>query len=287
MSFGVRAHDFGKGSARELSSRIALSGASYVQLAPMKALEGFPPLEELPLSTSLVSKQAKEIRDVFERKNLRVSILGCYFNLVHPDDKIRQIGIQQFQKYLKTAKHFGTTLVGTETGSMRADYGPDPANAGEIAFKTCLETLEMLVATAQDSGSIVCIEGVTHHVIYNPRRMQRVIQTIGSNHLAIVFDPVNLMTPDLASRQEALYDECFSLWGNRIAVIHLKDFLLGNQKITVVPAGSGQLDYPLLFRYLNQLGKKVDLILENCPPDRISSALIRLKPLLDAYALSV
>ena len=159
--------------------------------------------------------------------------------MAHPDPDIRGKGIQQFQDYLSIAKEFGTSRVGTETGSVRPDYGPDPLNKSGEAFEKFYHTLEQLLPIAEASNTIICIEGVAHHIISDPYRMNRVLRMIPSPHLAVIFDPVNLITPQNADQQERLFKECFSLWGNRIEVIHLKDFIWEGPILRVVPPGKG------------------------------------------------
>ncbi len=277
MSFGVRAHDFGRGKSEELASLIAKVGATHIQLAPMKALEGFDPTYRNSEQVHLSEHIAFKIRETFESRGIRISILGCYFNMAHPDLPIRQQGIRLFQDYLKIAKHFGTSRVGTETGSIRADYGPDPANRSEEAFKVFLSTVSQLVSVAQTTDSTVCIEAVAHHIIYDARRMDRVLKSIGSPHLAVVFDPVNLITSENANCQERIFEECFSLWGDRIQVVHLKDFVLDGNHVRVVPPGKGNLDFALIGKYLGQLASPVDIIIENCKPDLILTAVLYLQ----------
>jgi len=279
VTFGVRAHDFGRKEAAELASEIARMGATHVQLAPMKALKGFEADSGASNDLSLFMDKDKvlRIRELFTDQGIRISILGCYFNMAHPEPAIREKGIRQFQNYLSLAREFGTTRVGTETGSVRSDYGPDPRNNSEEAFEDFYRTLEKLIPVAEATGTTVCIEGVAQHIISDARRMDRVLRRIPPPHLAVIFDPVNLLTLENADQQERIFEECFSLWGHRIEVIHLKDFIWEGSTLRVVPLGKGNLNISVLGRLLRNIGSSMDVIIENCPPTLIPNAVEYLK----------
>jgi hypothetical protein len=68
--------------------------------------------------------------------------------------------------------------VATETGSIREDASPNPANAGDEAYRIFLSTLEPLVVVAEETDSLVCIEPAAHHIICTPERVKQVLEDI-------------------------------------------------------------------------------------------------------------
>jgi hypothetical protein len=54
------------------------------------------------------------------------------------------------------------------------------------------------------------------------------LDTVASNNLQVVFDPVNLLSLENHHEQERVIGESFDLFGDRIAIIHAKDFVVEN-----------------------------------------------------------
>ena len=207
MHIGVRAHDFGRLPAGELAARIAAKGLSCVQLALSKAIAGLD-LRPGDLNPGL----AFHIGQAFHRHGLQIAVLGCYVNPIHPDAETRRALLDFFKEHLRFARDFGCGLVALETGSINADYSFHPDNPGETAFQLFLAGIASLVEEAEKSGVIVGIEGVTTHVVSTPARMAKVLGAIGSNHLQVVFDPVNLLSADNYRDQDAVIKEAFDLF---------------------------------------------------------------------------
>jgi len=271
LAFGVRAHDFGKLPLPELAARIAASGATYVQLAFAKALSD-PVLGPGSLRAGL----GGQVRREFASRGLDIAVLGCYFNMGHPDPAERSSGAGFFREHLEAAADFGCRIVATETGSLRADYGKDPENGGERAFAVFMRTLEPLVEEAERAGAFVCIEPVAGHIVNSPGRAARVFAEMGSRSLKAVFDPVNLLTPENLPGQRGILEECIELWGDRIMVLHAKDCVPEGGDMKVVPPGEGVLDYPFLAKLLAARKPIAHVIIENCAPSALARSVSRL-----------
>ncbi len=272
MDFGVRAHDFGKLPLAELAARIAASGASYVQLAFAKALAE-PVLGPGSLSPGL----GRIVRREFASRGLDIAVLGCYFNMGHPDPALRSSGADHFREHLRFAADFGCRIVATETGSVRADYGEDPENGGERAFCVFMKTLEPLVEEAERTGSLVCIEPVAKHIVNSPKRAARVFNETGSRSLGAVFDPVNLLATENLADQRRIVEECFELWGDRMMVLHAKDCAAEGGKLKVVPPGRGTLDFPFLAKLFSARKPMAHVIIESCSPADLGESARRLR----------
>jgi len=95
-------------------------------------------------------------------------------------------------------------------------------------------------------GVIVGIEAVTSHTVSTPAKMRLVLDTIRSNNLQVIFDPVNLICLENHRDQDRIIQESFDLFGDRIAVIHAKDFIVEGGVYRQVRTGQGQLNYKLL-----------------------------------------
>jgi L-ribulose-5-phosphate 3-epimerase len=268
MRIGVRAHDFGKLPAEILAGRIAAKGLSCIQLALSKAIAGID-LKPGELNPGM----AFHVGQAFHRHGLQIAVLGCYINPIHPDRETRRVLLGLFKEHLRFARDFGCSLVALETGSVNADYSFHPDNHGEPAFQMFLASIAALVEEAEKFGVIVGIEGVATHVVSTPVRMRTVLDTIGSNHLQVVLDPVNLLTADNYQGQDRLMKEAFDLYSDRIVVIHAKDFIIEDRTFKAVRAGQGCLNYELLLGMIQQRKPYVSVLLEEAGEDTVEECL--------------
>ena len=175
-------------------------------------------------------------------------------------------------------------MVATETASLQADWSWHPDNAGEPAFQEALGSVRELVAEAEKFGVIVAIEGVATHIMSTPRHLQRMLEAIPSPNLQILFDPVNLLTPENAARHEAWLSSAWHLLGDRIVTAHAKDFVLEADRVRAVAAGQGRLNYELWLRLMGQRKPGLDVILEDTHPDTIDASIRYVRALADRVA---
>jgi len=257
LRLGVRAHDFGCAPADELAARIAAAGFSCVQLALNKAVAGLN-LTAGDLNASL----AQKIGGAFTRHGVGIEVLGCYINPVHPDPAVRQKLLEYFKDHLRFARDFGCGIVALESGSVNADYSPHPANHGEVAFNEMLAGVAELVGEAEKHGVTVGFEAVHCHTVSSAQKMRRVLDTIRSKHLRVVFDAANLLSPQNFQEQAGLVPAALELLVDDIAVIHAKDFVIENGAQKTVPAGRGQLDFTPVLEFVRSHPSGVSVLLE-------------------------
>jgi sugar phosphate isomerase/epimerase len=275
LQFGVRGHDFGKLPLAELARAIADRGYRSLQLALAKAIA------DIDTSTGKLSTGlGRYVGGTFARHGVRIALLGCYINPLHPDPAERQRGIARFKEHLRFAHDFGCSMVGTETGSVRADYGQDAQNQSEASLDSLIRVVAELVAEAEKFGALVGIEAVTSHVVNSSRRMRRVLDTVASNNLQVIFDPVNLLDEQNHQHQDALWREAFDLFGERIQVLHAKDVSFQGGVRRVVPVGQGLVDYPRVLDLMGQAKPWIDTLLEDTPPALLDQSRQHLERLL-------
>lgn len=275
LQFGLRAHDFGRRTAVDLARTLAPYQPASIQLALSKALADFP-----GNPGSLSPGAARQIRDTFAERKIAVSILGCYINPIHPDPQEREKSLRRFEEHLRFARDFGCAVVGTETGSMNADCSWHPDTAGKAAFDQLTKSVERLASTAERTGAVVGIEPVAHqHTVHTVGLMAELLRRVDSPALGVIWDPVNLIPlSGLEGSQEAFFNEALEAFGDRIVAVHLKDFrIVGGKKDGTLPAGTGDLDLPLLIRLLRQRKPGIDVLLENTGPETARETLERVR----------
>lgn len=267
IQLGVRGHDFGKMPVAELAQKISDKGFTFLQFATAKAV---PDIDcgAGRLSTGL----ARHLAETFAEKGINIAVLGCYVNISHPDDAERAKLLGKFKEHIRFTHDFDCPIVGTETGSVNGDYSFNPLNHGKEALESCIRSVAELVEEAEKFGAIVCIEAVAKHIVNTPKRMKQVIDTIQSNNLQVIFDPVNLMTFENYKDQDSIIKESFDLFGDRMMVLHAKDFDLEGESIKVVPVGTGKLNYRLVYDLVTTHKPYIYAILEDTKPQFLDAS---------------
>ncbi|HAE20930.1 MAG TPA: hypothetical protein DCG47_01220 [Spirochaetaceae bacterium] len=262
FAFGLRAHDYGRHAPADLAARLALTGASHVQLAPSKALIGF----EAAVG-SLSAAAAADIARAFGAAGLRISVLGCYVDLLAGDGRAIPEAEARFLESLERAGALEAGYVATESFGSRPGMHTGPC---QLPF---LKAFEALVHHAERIGVNIAVEPVFSHRVSSARAMASMFADLGSERLFCLLDPVNLMDPDEPAKALEGALACVELFSGRIAALHLKDYLPGRGKLAVAPPGRGLFPYAAFFKRAAALGLSCDLIVEDCAPEALSSSI--------------
>lgn len=267
LNIGIRAHDMEKMSLEKLAKSIKELGFNNIQLAIGKS---YPELYVGYgcLSTGLATHIGKAFKD----NDISIAILGCYINMIHPDITIRENEIHKFKEMIRYARDFGCSIVGTETGTLNIQGGFTLDNYEEEPFLLAVESVKQLVVEAEKFGVIVGIEGGINHPVHDIYKMKRLLDLVNSNNLQVIFDPTNFMTIDIAENQPDFFKEAFTLFGKHITALHMKDFIIENNQIKIVPAGQGMLDYVALFNVFKVAKPYMFSLLEGATNEHIKTA---------------
>ncbi|WP_258188140.1 MULTISPECIES: sugar phosphate isomerase/epimerase [Bacillaceae] len=103
--------------------------------------------------------------------------------------------------------------------------------------------------------------------------MKRLLEDINSNNLQVIFDPVNYLTVDNYLYQEEVFKEAFELFGERIVILHAKDYIIENNRVKMVPVGTGLLNYKAVFRYIKKNKPFINILLENTREPYINDSI--------------
>jgi len=264
LQIGLRAHDYGKNvPVEELADLLAHYKPASVQLALLKALSNAPKPGELNPG------YARRVRQVLQKRDISIAILGCYINPIHPDPDTREKQLCTFEEHLRFARDFDCALVGTETGSCNADCSYHPDTEKPASFDLLCRSLERLISTAEKCGSIVAIEAVADvHTISSIEKMELVHRRLSSPALRVIYDPVNLIPlAGLQESQKDFFSRAFNAFGDKIAAIHAKDFRMENGiKYGFLSAGTGEMDYYSLLKLTLDRKPGIDILLEDTSP---------------------
>lgn len=253
LSFGMRGHDTKAQDIESLADILGSVGAEHVQLALKKSFK------DVEWRNSVLTPElGTYIKNTLAAKGIRVSVLGCYINPVNPDENKRREEIEWFKAHLKFAKYLGCDMVGTETGF----YNTREETHTEENYQRFLRTMREIVDCAENLGSIVGVETVTKHSMFNPKMTKRFLDEINSPNVTIIYDPVNISDINDLDEQHKIMDEVYSLYGDRIGILHFKDYEVIDGVKEGRLAGDGVLDYEYLFKYAKKYSPVINCILE-------------------------
>jgi L-ribulose-5-phosphate 3-epimerase len=272
MNLGIRAHDIERSSLDELVSEIADKGLTSVQLALSKSLPSL-----YPGTGSMSPGLARHIGGAFSAKGIQIAVLGCYINMIHPDQEERRKGLDRFKEHIRYARDFGCSIVGTETGNINADIVYTEKNFEEKPFIEVVESVTELVKEAENFGVIVGIEAGVNHPIHSAEKMKRLLDQVNSNNLQVIFDPFNLLTIENCRNHEQIIDDAIELLGDRIIILHAKDFIIEDNAIKQVPVGQGILNYNKIFEQLKRKKPYINVLLEGTKEPYIDRSMGYLK----------
>lgn len=273
MQLGIRLHDV-NASAPEAEQtlerrarRAREEGFCCVHLALSKCIREYS-FDDAALSEGL----AAHVRRVFQREELDVAVLGCYLNLAHPDPEKLRAFQSRYYGHLRVAALAGVGMVGTETGAPNAAYQLDANTHSPEALRTFMWNLEPVLERAEKHGVMLAIEPVWNHIVYNADRALEVIDAMKSPNLRVIFDPVNLLCPENADRRERVIGEAMDKLCDHIAMVHLKDFVRADGRLVSVAAGTGEMDYMPILRFMKARKPYIQASLENTTNDNAVQA---------------
>ena len=264
MQIGIRLHDVNKDGPEALQTIEARAdkareeGFSCVQLALQKVIRGID-FNDCALTEGL----AAYVKRVFSGRGLDIAVLGCYLNLANPDPARLADIKSRYYAHLRVAPLMGAAMVGTETGAPNLQYKLDEYTHTDAALKTFLYNLEDVVAEAERRGATIAIEPVWNHIVYSAERAQQVLESIGSRNLRIILDPVNLLSMENYQDRDAVFADAIDRLGDRVAMIHLKDFTVRDGKLVSIAAGTGEMDYTRVLRFMKERKPFIHATLEN------------------------
>lgn len=277
MNYGMRCHDIcAKGDIDSVFQAVEEIGVGQIQLALGKSIAGFD-FNYGHYSPGL----GRMIGEKLEKHKIHVSILGCYINPVNPDEAMRQAEVRKFIEHLKYARKIGADMVGTETGRYDPDFKVTPYTYTEGCYQLLLKSMREIVAAAECLGVTVGIEAVHDHTLYCPEIMGRFLEDINSPNVEAILDPVNLISSENYLNQDDVIDRTFAIYGDKITMVHMKDFNIKDGQPVFAGIGDGLYHYENLMRHLKAEKPYITMLLEESNKDRYHSDVQHLQKIYE------
>jgi sugar phosphate isomerase/epimerase len=254
MKIGVRAHDYGRQAIESLVDNITKDGYESIQLAVTKVLEGvnsYFDVDEVLVNRINAACKGK----------LDIAVFGCYIDAAVVDETKRLQEVRKFLKGIELAKAVGAGCIGTETTHFTKESG-----TRDEAFKRLLDTVSRVVQKAEDEGVDIGIEPVVVHTLYSPELTKELIDTIKSDRLKVIFDPVNLLTAENILKQDELWDRSFTMFGEKICAMHFKGIQLIDGELQKAELVDSEVHYGVLLDWMKKYKPEISVLREEANP---------------------
>ena len=268
MNIGIRLHDTLPGTLYERLGYARAQGFSCAHLALSKALSGFA-MDDAP--ALLTQELAEKVKADFANQGMACAVLGCYLSLANPDAEQRARTQAIYRAHLRFSRLMGAGVVGTETPASPNLALSQPQQDSEEAFQLFLESVRPVVCWAEEEDAVLAIEPVWRHIVSTPEKAERMLEALRSDHVQIILDSVNLLSAATADHADALIDEAIRRLGDRVRVLHMKDYTRAeNGDVLSTACGLGVMRYEKLIAFAK--ARDLPMTLEDTRPDNAEAA---------------
>ena len=273
MKLMIRAHDLGVKGEKEVALAVRNNDLDGVQLVAYKCTT------DVKYEPGFITdSRAGEIGNALREGGLEIPLIGAYFNPVHPNTEKIERGIKIFKDYLDVASSIGCDTVGSETGSYNGEpWIYHPMNHSDEALDRIVDTFSDLADHAARQNKYIAMEGAFGHVCHTPERLYEAIRRIGKPNIKVIFDLYNYL--DVSNVDEAydILDRGLLLFGRKILLFHIKDFVISDGKLKQCGVGKGVLDYGRILRKIYDHNPNAILVLEGTTGDDIGYAVSHIR----------
>jgi hexulose-6-phosphate isomerase len=156
-----------------------------------------------------------EVVEALDATGLKAASCCCNTHwgkpLSHPDERVRQEGLEGLQHALKDAKRYGATSVLLVPGVVNKEVSYDDC------FKRSVIEIRKAVPLAKDLGVKIAIENVWNNFVTKPEQAKEFLEAIDSKEVGWHFDIGNCIKYGPA-------EEWIPVLGKRILKLHIKEY---------------------------------------------------------------
>ena len=187
--------------------------------------------------------QQDEVLKALEETGLKAASVCCntHWNkpLSHPDDKVRQEGLEGLQQALKDAKRYGATSILLVPGKVNKDVSYDDC------FKRSALEIRKALPLAEELGVKIAIENVWNDFVTKPEQAKAYLDEINSPLVGWHFDIGNAV-------RYGPPETWIPVLGKRILKLHFKEF--SKLKSFKVKFFEGDNNWPAIMKALDDIG---------------------------------
>ncbi len=193
----------------------------------------------------------QEVIDALGKTGLKAASVCCHTHwkqtLTHPDEKIREEGLQGVLQTLRDAKAYGTDSILVVPGVCNEEVAYDQAWERSIA------QIKKAVPLAKELGVKISIENVWNNFILSPIEAVKFLDEIGDPIVGWHFDIGNVL-------RYGWPEHWIPVLGKRINRIHVKEYSTKKMKDEGVWKGfdcdltEGTNNWPAIMKALDSIG---------------------------------
>jgi sugar phosphate isomerase/epimerase len=246
MQLGIFAKTFEGASPGVVLPQVKAAGFGSAQYNfACSGLSAMPDVVPLDCKTHIISAAQKSA--------VKMVALSATYNMIHPDLQHRNVGLQRLAVAVEAAADMGIAMVTLCTGTRdpHDQWRHHPDNQTSAAWHDLLTAMNAAVVIADRFNVDLGIEPELANVINSAAQARRLIDTLKSPRIKIVFDAANLFEAEDIHGQRKIVADAVELLADHISMAHAKDRLANGQ---FTAAGTGVLDYPHFFEQLQQAG---------------------------------
>ncbi len=214
-------------------------------------------------------------KTALKENDIVLSEVGAWCNILSPDKTEAEKNIEYMIERLRLADALEAktcvNIIGTK--SSENWYGPSVECYSESFKKEAIEVIRHIIDSVKPKHTKLSFEAMPYCFLDSPREYVKFLEAVDrQKETAVHLDLCNCINhPRLYYNNTDFIKETFSLVGDQIVSIHLKDIKMATDKLTVmfeeVPIGKGQIDYRTLLSEINKLDADVPVILEHLPTE--------------------
>jgi sugar phosphate isomerase/epimerase len=217
---------------------------------------------------------AISVRREMAVRGLTMAAVSGTFNMIHPNPRERQLGLERLAVLAASCQRLGTSIVTLCTGTRDPDdkWRYHPENASPEAWRDLLQSMQVALETAEAHAVTLAIEPEVSNVVDSAPKARRLLDEMASPRLKVVIDASNLFPAGALQRQQLIMDHAFDLLGEEIVLAHAKD-LAHDGAAGQRAAGTGLLDYDHYLSLLQSVGYRGPLLLHSLAEGQVSHAV--------------
>ena len=253
MTLGIFAKTFDRATVEATFEAVRAQGLRLTHFNMSCA--GRPSMPE-----TIPDSVAEHIGTTAAARSLDLVAVSGTFNMIHPDVSVRTRGLRRLEVLAAACDAMGTDVITLCTGTRDPNdkWRRHPNNDTSAAWHDLCESMERALAIAETYDVTLAFEPEHANVVNTAQKGIRLLKTMRSAHLKVVFDPANLFKTAAPDERRRLVKEGLTLLGEHVVMAHAKD---RRPDGSFCPAGRGVLDYEHYLRALRATGVDVPLVL--------------------------
>ena len=220
--------------------------------------------DTLPAEAYVDHSIIDNIRTVTKNNHVEMVSIAGYFNMIHPDVKLRSRGLQQLDVLMQFAGKLDIPVVSLCTGTrdMNHLWRKHKDNSQPEAYIDILESMAAALVMADKYDITVAFEPEINLVIDSPQKTREFLDDLKSPRLKVIFDSANIFPEGGFEKMDKIMTEAIELLAEDIVLVHAKDVTTENQAGDCC-AGKGRLDYGLYMRLLREINYEGAILLHS------------------------